>query len=219
MNAGSRVGALAAGTVVILAVTACAADTSSMSTPIDSADSPPASTESPASTMHNDADVMFVQQMIVHHQGAVAMAELAPGRADSADVKALAERIKAAQELEIEQMTSWLLAWGGAATAAESSAMSRMGGLDPDSTGNDGSGGPMPGMIPDGQMQQLIEASGADFDPMFIEMMIAHHEDAIAMSQIQMDIGHNPDPLALADTITRTQTAEIAEMKALLLGK
>ena len=46
---------------------------------------------------HNDADVQFAQQMIVHHRGALAMGELAVDRADSQEVRALAEQISAAQ--------------------------------------------------------------------------------------------------------------------------
>ncbi len=56
----------------------------------------------------NDADVTFAQDMIVHHQGALAMAQLAEGRAEDPRVLDLAGRIEAAQEPEIETMTGWL---------------------------------------------------------------------------------------------------------------
>jgi len=63
---------------------------------------------SAADGRHNAADVAFAQRMIVHHQGAIEMADLAPSRAASQQVKDLAVRIKAAQGPEIEQMQGWL---------------------------------------------------------------------------------------------------------------
>src|SRR5664280_3463847 len=63
---------------------------------------------SAADAQHNAADLAFAQQMIVHHQGAIEMADLAPSRAASQQVKDLAARIKAAQGPEIEQMQGWL---------------------------------------------------------------------------------------------------------------
>ena len=82
----------------------------------------PAATPSPALTtagsanpdsaaVHNEADTAFAQMMIVHHQGAIEMADLAAQQAQSADVKALAERISAAQGPEIETMSDWLEDW------------------------------------------------------------------------------------------------------------
>ena len=227
MNVRSRVGALAAAAVLTLTAAACGTD-NSMSMPMGGtpgANAGAATTGSMAGgssavdAAHNDADVMFAQQMIVHHRGAIAMAELAPDRAQSADVKALAKKITAAQGPEIQQMSNWLQAWG-TAPMTESSGMGDMGGMDHGTTGNDGSGSasPMPGMMTDEQMQQLTAAKGAVFDKMFLEMMIAHHEGAIEMSKTEKASGKNTDALALADAITTSQTAEIAEMKALLQG-
>ena len=224
MNIRSRVGAFAAAAVLTLTAAACGTDpttagapgTTQMSMPMDTSSTTgsAAGGSSAVDTTHNDADVMFAQQMIVHHQGAIAMADLAPDRAQSAEVKALAEKIKAAQAPEIQQMTGWLQAWGVATTAASSGGMGGM-----DHGPNDGSGSAMPGMMTDEQMQQLTAATGAAFDKMFLEMMIAHHEGAIEMSKTEKGSGQNTDALALADAITSSQTAEISEMKALLQGK
>src|SRR5664279_2296892 len=79
---------------------------------------------STADGQHNAADVAFAQQMIVHHQGAIEMADLAPSRAASQQVKDLAARIKAAQGPEIEQMQSWLTAWAAAMTTASAASSS-----------------------------------------------------------------------------------------------
>jgi len=181
----------------------------------------------PASADHNAADLSFAQQMIVHHQGAVEMADLAPSRAANQDVMDLAAGIKAAQAPEIEQMTGWLALWG-AAMASTSAAtaddgmgrmdhgrMSGMGTAGPMSAGG-GSGMAMPGMMSDAQMQELTDAIGADFDRLFLQLMIVHHQGAIEMSDTEIAQGSNPAALALAEAIRTSQTAEIAEMQQLL---
>ena len=181
-----------------------------------------------ATATFNDADVAFAQMMIVHHQGAIQMADLAPSRAQNQDVRALAARIKAAQAPEIDQMTSWLTAWGAAPSMMSGSATSGMGGMDMggmDMGGMDMGGTTsaaessamsMPGMMSGDQMQQLESASGAAFDKMFLELMIVHHQGAIEMAETEIADGSNPEAVALAQKIKSDQTAEIAEIQALL---
>jgi uncharacterized protein (DUF305 family) len=158
--------------------------------------------------------------MIVHHQGAIQMADLAPSRAQNQDVLALAARIKAAQAPEIDQMTSWLTAWGAAPSMMSGSATSGMGGMDHGGMGGAtsaaGSSMSMPGMMSGDQMQQLESASGAAFDKMFLELMIVHHQGAIEMAETEIADGSNPEAVALAQKIKSDQTAEIAEIQALL---
>lgn len=178
---------------------------------------PPASTQAPAAE-HNEADIRFAQQMIPHHAQAVRMAELAPTRASSADVKRLAAAIQAAQQPEIDQMTAMLSRWG-APTAASGTAMP---GMDHDMGSmahNMGHGsGAMPGMMSDADMGQLGQAKGADFDKRFLTMMIAHHEGAVAMSAVELRDGRDAEAKALARKITDTQRAEIAQMRGMLAG-
>lgn len=181
-----------------------------------------------ASSGHNAADLTFAQMMIVHHQGAIEMADLAADRATNTRVKDLAARIKAAQDPEIQQMQAWLTAWGAAmsGSTAASSADDGMGGMDHggmsgmgkegDMSSSAATGMSMPGMMRDGQMQQLTDASGAEFDRLFLEMMIMHHQGAIEMSDTEITEGSNPEALALAESIKTSQTAEIAEMQQLL---
>lgn len=60
-----------------------------------------------------DFDHAFIDEMIVHHEGAVAMAEAALERAEREEVKALAREIIAAQTREISLMRGWMEEWFG----------------------------------------------------------------------------------------------------------
>lgn len=154
----------------------------------------------------NDADVTFAQRMIVHHREAIDMAELADGRAESQEVLDLAEGVVAAQQPEIDQMESWLEAWG------EEPMDEDMEGMDEDMEGMDS----MPGAMSEEDMSALEAASGTEFDRMFLEMLIEHHRGAIEMAQTEVDDGQNPDAVALAEKIIEDQTAEIAEIEGIL---
>lgn len=151
----------------------------------------------------NDADVSFAQGMIPHHQQAIEMAEIAldlkVGASDA--VRELAERIKGGQDPEIAMMTAWLKGWG------QSMQMD---------TSNGHGMEPMDGMMSTEDMASLKMMTGAEFDAMWLSMMIRHHEGAIAMAQTVKADGSTADVLSLADRIIAAQEGEIAEMKALL---
>ena len=66
------------------------------------------------------------------------------------------------------------------------------------------------------QMAALEAASGPDFDRLFLEMMIEHHEGAIEMAQTELEDGEDADALDLAQSIADSQAAEVEEMQALL---
>ncbi len=153
----------------------------------------------------NDADVVFAQSMIPHHQQAVEMAEIAlePTVGASPQVIDLATRIQAAQDPEIEQMTSWLTMWG------EPMPMDESGGHEMST---------MEGTMSAEDMDTLGMARGAEFDQMWMERMIAHHQGAISMAETVQADGSNPDVMALAAQIIVAQQAEIDEMDALRAG-
>jgi len=156
----------------------------------------------------NDADVTFAQSMIPHHEQAVQMAKMAKMHASTPEVKNLADKIEQAQGPEIDTMKGWLKDWG-----KEESSDDSMGGMDHES---DGSGmKDMPGMMSDGDMSGLEKATGAQFDQMFLTMMIEHHTGAIEMAKTEQSKGKNADAKALAKEIEAAQTTEIADMKEL----
>jgi len=182
---------------------------------------------STADGQHNAADLAFAQQMIVHHQGAVEMADLAPTRAASQQVKDLAVRIKAAQGPEIQQMQGWLTTWAAAmpgstnATSSEDTSGMDHGTSGMGSQGQMTSGGvttamSMPGMMSDADMQQLTAASGTEFDRLFLQQMIVHHQGALEMADTELAQGSNTAAVALAQAIKTSQTAEITEMQQML---
>ena len=191
-------GGLIAGAVVL---TGCSGGSS-----MDMGDTGSGSSAS-ASADFNEADVAFAQGMIVHHQGALEMAQLAEGRAEDPRVLDLAGRIEAAQDPEIETMTGWLEEWGQPTSAEESGGSGGM-----DMGGEDDMGGM--GMNMD--MTGLEAASGAEFDRMWLEMMTEHHRGAVDMAETEIADGQNADAIALAEQIVESQSAEIDEMETLL---
>lgn len=158
---------------------------------------------------HNDADVEFAQMMIPHHEQAVEMAEMALENSESDAVNELATRIKEAQGPEIATMKGWLEDWDEPLQADSGG----MGGMD---MGGDDSSGE--GMMSDDDMEEMESASGAAFDKLFLEGMIAHHKGAVAMAEIELEEGEFPDALALAKEVVDAQEAEITEMESLLAG-
>ena len=152
----------------------------------------------------NEADVEFAQGMIGHHEQAIEMSEIAldPTRGASLEVVDLATRIQAAQDPEVEVMTAWLTAAGEPIVMDMSSGEMSM----------------MEGMMTAEQMDAMAAVMGAEFDTMWLEMMIAHHQGAVAQAETVKAAGSNADVVALADQIIAAQQAEITEMQALLQG-
>jgi uncharacterized protein (DUF305 family) len=196
--------AAVAGAALVLSVTlsACGGGTPA-STAAPTTAEPPAATPADAGAQHNDTDIRFAQMMVPHHQQALAMAEMALERAESPDVKALAEQIRAAQDPEIATLNGFLENWG---VQPMDSGMGHSG-MD-----HSGSGG----MMTQGDMDALGAASGAAFDKMFLEMMIVHHEGAVAESEREVSDGANAQAKELASQIISGQTAEIEQMQQML---
>jgi uncharacterized protein (DUF305 family) len=193
--------AVASATLALAgSLAACGSDDSPAADPAPAVEDTSAAT---SEVVLNDADVEFAQGMIAHHEQAIEMAEIAldPNMGASPEVVDLATRIQAAQDPEVELMTGWLDAAGEPLTMDESD-------------GHDMSS--MEGMMTADQMDALAAATGAEFDRMWLEMMIAHHEGAISQSETVKASGSNADVRALADEIIVAQQAEIEEMRALL---
>lgn len=161
----------------------------------------PTSAEADSGAQHNDADVGFVQMMVQHHEQALDVAEIAHERTQNTEVRALAEDVRAVHDPHLQTLTVLLESWGVAPA-------------DGSMAGMDHSG--MSGMIGQGDMDALAGASEAAFDSMFLEMMIAHHESAVADAERAVAEGANTQVKELAAQIVSDQTAEIEQMQQLL---
>ena len=148
-----------------------------------------------ASKGFSSADIMFAQMMIPHHQQAVDMGTVAETRALSPEVKALAAKIKAEQAPEITSMKGWLK------SAHASLDMGHEMGMG--------------GMLSDQEMMELKNASGAQFDRLYLQGMIQHHKGAIRMAQLVKD-SDNAVVRKLARSIITSQTEQITYMEQLL---
>ncbi|MFE2459508.1 DUF305 domain-containing protein [Streptomyces sp. NPDC059402] len=168
--------------------------------------SPSTSTSAPASAsrgQHNAADIAFAKGMIPHHRQAVEMADLAPDRAQSAEVKELAADIKKAQDPEIKTLSGWLTSWGEEVPAEGAT---------------DHSTHDMGGMMTADETTELENSSGRAFDTAFLEMMIRHHEGAVEMAKTERADGAYGPATRMAGEIISSQSAEIEQMNE-LLGK
>jgi uncharacterized protein (DUF305 family) len=178
----------------------------SMSGTDHSSSAPAPSPSAQTAAEHNADDVTFAQQMVPHHSQALDMAKLVPSRSTNPKVVDLASRIAKAQDPEIQQMQSWLTTWGAGTSGIPGMTHESMPGMDQD----------MPGMMSADDMKQLEAAKGTEFDKMWLDMMIKHHQGAIDMAKTELSKGSNADAKALAQKIIDAQQAEITEMQGLL---
>ncbi|HEY9377540.1 MAG TPA: DUF305 domain-containing protein [Jiangellaceae bacterium] len=154
---------------------------------------------------HTDADVAFVQAMIPHHAQALEMTDLVPERTSRDDIPLLAERIALSQQDEIALLERWLTDRGEQIP-------------DPHAH-HHGSVELMPGMLTDEQLTRLRVATGAEFDQLFLQSMIYHHEGALVMVDDLLtggEGGQEPEIFQLAQHIDSDQRIEIARMNSLL---
>lgn len=178
-------------------------------------------------TEHSATDVAFAGDMLQHHAQALAMVDLTLGRDLAPEVVALAEQIRDAQAPEIEQLTDWLVSWdepvpatvrdhslAGHGDHSPSEAMAELEGTDGDEHGGDH--GSMPGMLTSAELASLEDADDEAFGPLWLELMIAHHEGAVEMARAQQATGTFRPAVELAEEIEASQTVEIETMRGLL---
>lgn len=188
------------GLAATLALSACGDDQDSSSGSMGGMGhaSSPASPSGSVSATAPAGDVMFAQMMIPHHEQAVEMAELAlENDSASKEVTDLATQIKAAQGPEIETMNRWLREWNAP-------------------TGGSMSHGSGEGMMTEADMKKLSDATGEDFNRMWLTMMIQHHEGAVVQAKDVLQTTSNSEVKQMAQGIVDGQQKEIATMKGML---
>jgi uncharacterized protein (DUF305 family) len=154
---------------------------------------------------YTDADIKFMQGMIHHHAQALDMTELLATRTEREDMKLLAKRIDVSQTDEIKMMQRWLGDRGAEV---------------PDEHAHHMPGAPlMPGMLTADEMAQLAAAKGTEFDRLFLQGMIKHHQGAITMVKELFEspgAGQASDIFAFASDVEADQSMEIDRMGAML---
>jgi uncharacterized protein (DUF305 family) len=177
----------------------------------------------PPSTMgklppQSPKDVEFMQGMITHHLQAVEMTALIDSRTENKQIRLLGARISQSQSDEMRFMKRWLEA-RGEPLSAPSSAMGNMHNMP----GMDMSGHNrlMPGMLTPKQMEALKKASGAEFERLFLNGMIQHHNGALVMVRDMFytaGAGQDGELFNFASDVDSGQRAEIRIMET-MLGK
>jgi uncharacterized protein (DUF305 family) len=141
---------------------------------------------------------MYAQMMIPHHDQAITMADLASRKSSNPDIMSIANQIRVAQGSEVIILTQWLQAAGAPLKASGDHSAH------------------MDGMLTDDQMTALENASGTDFDKLFLEDMIAHHAGAISLTQELIRNSKNQEVALLATDVIENQANEMNFMKELL---
>lgn len=142
----------------------------------------------------------FIEQMIPHHEDAIAMAGIALAKAEHPEIRQLAENIQRTQAEENDKMRSWYESWYGvdalSAAGMPSHGMMMHGGMMGDET-------------------DLIKLERAKpFDKEFIEQMIPHHQMAVMMASMVQRASTRPEIIQLAKDIISAQTKEINDMRS-----
>ncbi len=148
-------------------------------------------------------DLRFIDGMIVHHQGAVVMAQDAQEKSQRPEIKELADEIIKAQNQEIAQMQQWRSAWypnAGDKAMAYHAEMGHAMEMTPEQK---------QAMM----MSMDLGAADAEFDLRFINGMIPHHEGALVMAQDALEKSQRPEMKKLAQEIIKAQETEINQMK------
>lgn len=154
---------------------------------------------------YTPAEVQFIQAMIAHHAQALEMTALLAARTSREDLQLLGRRIAISQADEIEMMREWLNA--------------RRVPLSHRDAQHSHDGTLMPGMLTAEEMRRLADAQGADFDRLFLELMIKHHEGALIMVDelfAAPGAGQQSDIFAFASHVDADQRIEIDRMSAML---
>jgi uncharacterized protein (DUF305 family) len=196
----ARLAAVLAAAAAMLFLSSCSSPASDGHTEHKESEQP-VITGQPAG--YNADDAAFATNMIPHHQQAVELSALVPDRSTNAELIALAQQISGAQQPEINVMKVFLVQWNE----------------NPDtSSRHEGHGSTMAGMVDAATMTKLESLNGAEFDKLWLESMISHHQGAIEMAKAEIANGDNVDAKALANKIVAAQEAEIGQMKQMLGG-
>jgi uncharacterized protein (DUF305 family) len=147
----------------------------------------------PASQANGPAgafDREYLTEMIGHHRMAVEMSEMAIDKATHPELKQAAETIIKTQTAEIKQMRTWLRKWYGKHHVSTEHGHEDMAAMD-----------------------ELDEATGAEFEIRFLALMTVHHTQAVVRSELALDRARHPQVRKLAKAIIKAQNSEIKQFR------
>ncbi len=151
-------------------------------------------------------DLQFIDQMVMHHEGAIMSSEMMISDSERPELRKLAASIQKSQSEQIDQMQAWREDWYPDAERS-------FGMMDPTRMEEMMGGGQMENMM-GGSMQEMMGADATD--EMFLRMMIPHHQTAVDMSEKALKDAEHPKLKDLARKIKDEQSAEIELMQGYL---
>lgn len=158
-----------------------------------------------ATTTNASIDQQFIDMMVPHHQGAVAMAQIAVTRGEHPEIKQLANSIIDSQNGEITQMKQWRMQWFRSDQTPSMEQMPMLPGMD------------MTAMHSMNMTQDIKNLQTATpFDKAFIQAMILHHQSAIDAAKVAQASAEHPEIRTLAGNIIAAQQKEIDQMQSWL---
>ncbi|MFF5295328.1 DUF305 domain-containing protein [Paractinoplanes globisporus] len=152
----------------------------------------------------NDTDVMFLQMLVYHQKQGLEMTATAASRAQSPDLKVLAQAVQATEKDELSMMKSWLTQWKRP--------------VDVDTTKSlhaDHGGLPATGPA---EIKALKTVSAAAFDTAFLNLFLAHQHNAIEMAHLETTNGANEAVKAYAARVRESRQGEVQQMLRLMNG-
>jgi uncharacterized protein (DUF305 family) len=159
-------------------------------------DSPPSS---------SSADVGFLQDMISHHEQALALSLTEIDDGASPEARLFAKEILQQQSWEIGLMQRQLEQWGHRRETRPATAMEWMGmAVEVDE---------MPGLASDAELDALRDAEGEGVDALFLALMEDHHRGGVEMAEAAAERASDPWVRDLAERMARNQSIEINEME------
>ncbi|KAG8154491.1 DUF305 domain-containing protein [Burkholderia catarinensis] len=177
-----------------------------------------------SATANSSVDVGFAQDMSLHHEQAVLMAQLAYDKG-SMRVRALAERILHEQLVEIGQMQGWLMLWQAPRTTPQAGMMWMVDAYRRSRSYDEEyerlidqcreNRNAMPGLATNVELDRLMHSRGPAFDTLFLSLMLRHHLSALTMARFASEYGRSFAVRSVAQSMIVGQRQEIAEIGVL----
>ncbi len=141
----------------------------------------------------NATDAAFSSSMLPHHEAGVALGMVAAEKGVNPQIRQLGEAIVEEQSREAKTLERFMREFDAAPIM--SAPIDQRGMMD---------------------MQALMQASGREFDRLWLDVISAHHGAAIQMAQIEAPGGASPEAKKLAQSIITSQSEELTQFNELI---